>query len=127
MIRGVDNNCVREKRYVRGDGSVVWGRAHVTAMRDHQGRLARLQAAIEDITQARQTEEALRRSEERYRVLVDNLPFGVSWVDRDFTIQAVNQAHKTIFGEGWGSLLGRPQVPRRFPAATRGVRRLPRR
>lgn len=61
-----------EKRYVRPDGGEVW--VHVTAslLRDTEGRPQSALGAVQDITEQRRAEEALRESESRYRFLVEN-------------------------------------------------------
>ncbi len=48
-----------EKRYVRGDGSIVWGHLRVSLVRDDRGRPRSLHAQIEDISTRRLAEEAL--------------------------------------------------------------------
>lgn len=67
-----------EKRYIRKDGKVIIGRVMVNALRDHEGRPYLYIAELEDITESRQAEEALRRSEENFRNLIENLPVGVT-------------------------------------------------
>jgi two-component system sensor kinase FixL len=50
-----------EKRYIRSDGQVVWGRVTFSAVRDAHGELEFIVAIVEDITALRQAEEAARR------------------------------------------------------------------
>ena len=61
-----------EKRYVRGDGSVVWVSASVTAVLDAGGRPTAAVAIVLDVSDRRHTEQALRESEERLRLIVEN-------------------------------------------------------
>lgn len=58
-----------EKRYVRKDGSVVWVHNNVSALYDSEGAITQLLAVSVDITPRKQAEEALRQSEERFRLL----------------------------------------------------------
>jgi two-component system cell cycle sensor histidine kinase/response regulator CckA len=51
----------REQRYIRKDGSVVWGHLSTGAVRDSSRQLAYSVAIIEDITERKQSEEALRK------------------------------------------------------------------
>jgi len=76
-------NYEMEKRYLRPDGSARWVRILAAPMwgrgetrRWHMGLVA-------DITERRETEEALRQSEERFRVTLKNSPITVFNQDRD--------------------------------------------
>ena len=55
-----------DKRYFRQDGSLVWGRLTLSLLNSRPSPL--VIAMVEDITDKKRTEEALRESEERFRV-----------------------------------------------------------
>ncbi len=59
MERGEVPRFVLEKRYLRGDGGVVWARLHVAAVNDPHGKHLYRISVIEDITQRRATEARL--------------------------------------------------------------------
>ena len=65
-----------EYRVVRPDGSVRWVRDRAFPVKDPSGRFYRVAGIAEDITDARNAEQALRQSEGRLRTLSDNLPHG---------------------------------------------------
>jgi PAS domain S-box-containing protein len=58
-----------ELRYVRPSGAVVWALVNVSLVPGPQGEPGHLIAGIQDITERKQAEIALRDTEERYRLL----------------------------------------------------------
>ncbi|HZM70033.1 MAG TPA: PAS domain S-box protein [Candidatus Cryosericum sp.] len=56
-----------EMRYIRKDGSTAWGLTSATRLRDAAGRPSCAVALVQDVEERKQTEEALRRSEEQLR------------------------------------------------------------
>ena len=54
-----------EKRYIRKDGAVVWADMNTASVRDAQGRPLYCVTHVQDITERKQAEEALRRLNER--------------------------------------------------------------
>ena len=72
-----------DKRYVRPDGSVRRVRILVVPMW-RKGETQRWQMGlVEDITESKRTQEALRESEERFRVALKNSPIAVFNQDLD--------------------------------------------
>ena len=61
-----------EKRYVRKDGSIIWGDTFLAPVKDNDGGIQALIGATMDITQRKAAEIALSESEERYRTLFEN-------------------------------------------------------
>jgi PAS domain S-box-containing protein len=56
-----------EKRYVRKDGTQFWGRLNISILRDPESSPV-VFAFMEDITERKRSEEALRESDERFRL-----------------------------------------------------------
>ena len=56
-----------EKRYIRKDGETVWGRVRLSTINDQDGNPLEALAVIQDITQRKMAEIALRESETRLR------------------------------------------------------------
>jgi PAS domain S-box-containing protein len=71
LVKGTRNHYQREKRYCRKDGQVIWGVSTVSAIRSPEGRLRYMISAVEDITERRRAQEALREREEIYSTIVD--------------------------------------------------------
>ncbi|NGZ02221.1 MAG: hypothetical protein CV090_04115 [Nitrospira sp. WS238] len=63
---GAAEECHYELRMVRKDGLVIWTDVRCHAVRDGSGRLTHLIGATVDITERKETEQALRNSEELF-------------------------------------------------------------
>ncbi|MEN9229519.1 MAG: PAS domain S-box protein [Thermostichus sp. DG02_5_bins_236] len=71
-----------EKRYLRKDGSQFWGRLTISLVRDPQGQPQFAVSVLEDITQAKQTEAALRESEAEKQAIIQAIPDLMVWIGR---------------------------------------------
>jgi PAS domain S-box-containing protein len=73
LLAGEIDSFSREKRYLKEDGSVVWGNLTVSLVREPSGEPDYLIAVIEDITERKCLEESLReiREAERRRIARD--------------------------------------------------------
>ena len=63
LVAGDEATYESVKRYFRKDGSLVWVNLSVALIRDELGPPAYFVAVLEDVTERRQAEEALRESE----------------------------------------------------------------
>jgi PAS domain S-box-containing protein len=81
VVRGEAPNYRLEKRYVRKDGTTAWVNVNMALIRDAAGQPVRTMATIEDISERKLAEAALRESEERYRLLADNVEDFVTVLD----------------------------------------------
>ena len=68
-LDGSQDGYQREKRYLHRDGRVLWGHLTCTLVRDEAGQPLHFVTQVEDITERKLAEEALRQSEERFRSL----------------------------------------------------------
>jgi formate hydrogenlyase transcriptional activator len=76
-------NYELEKRYLRPDGSARWVRVLAVPMWSRGETRRWHMGLVEDITERKRAEEALRQSDERFRVALKNSPIAVFNQDRD--------------------------------------------
>ena len=87
-----------EKRYLRADGGVVWGRASVTRLRHDDGTLNGYLGVVEDITERKRATERLEQQTELLQSIMDHLPVMVSLFDADGRAIFVNREWQRMFG-----------------------------
>jgi len=85
LIAGRLDHVHMEKRYRRKDGGIIWARSAVAAVRNQAGGVAHLVFFIEDITEQKRAEDALRASEARFRQLAEHIQDGVWMATADFS------------------------------------------
>ena len=83
-------------RIVRPDGSLRWIRGRAFPVRDEAGKLIRVAGIAEDITERKEAEERLRRSEEKFKALFGIAPVGISVLDGQHNVVDANPALEQI-------------------------------
>ena len=86
-----------ETERFRKDGSKIWVSANARIVRDAQGKVLYYEGTLQDITKRKRAEEALKESEERYRIAIEHSNDGVAIVRKNQHI-FVNQRFCTMFG-----------------------------
>ncbi|MEY4520610.1 MAG: hypothetical protein RLZZ499_3210 [Cyanobacteriota bacterium] len=81
-----------EYRIVRPDRSICWVRVRAFPVRDVMGKVNRFVGIAEDITNRRDAEEALRKSEEQFRLTFEMAPIGMAISTLKGKFTRVNQA-----------------------------------
>ncbi|WP_298039347.1 PAS domain S-box protein [uncultured Desulfuromonas sp.] len=94
-----------EKRYLCKDGSVTWGRATVAGVFGTDGALSYFAANVQDITERKETEEALRLSEERFRTVFNNAAAGMVTLSTEGRFLEANEAFCRFIGYSREDLL----------------------
>ncbi len=95
-----------ENRYLRKDGRVVWVRASAGVRREANGRPFQIVGLVEDVTSRKQTEEALRESEQRFKSTFDNAAVGIAHVALDGRFIRFNNRFCEIVGHPRSELTG---------------------
>lgn len=109
LINSVIGNGLKfdaEFRIVLGDGSVRWiiARGHIE--RDDLGKPYRFPGVVVDITERKESEQALRESEDRLRFMADSMPQLV-WISRP-------DGYTEYFNQKWYDYTG--TVPDQSPS-----------
>ncbi|MFZ3137929.1 MAG: diguanylate cyclase [Thermodesulfovibrionales bacterium] len=97
-----------EHRIIRRDDTVVWIRNTIVPYYDEKGLLIKYDGLIEDITERKQTEEALRESEEKFRNIAQTAVDAFILADRNGNIIFWNRSAQRIFGYAEEEILGKP-------------------
>jgi len=87
-----------EKRTIRKDGAVISAHLNISLVRDADGNPQFIIAMVEDITERKEAEEALQRSEEHFRSLIENAHDVISIVHRDGSIEYESPSVKHLLG-----------------------------
>jgi PAS domain S-box-containing protein len=86
-----------EHRNIHRSGRVVWVHVRISLVRDAGGSPLYFVAPVEDITERKQAAEALRESEERFRIMADACP-AMMWVTGSAgELEFVNKAYRKFF------------------------------
>jgi diguanylate cyclase (GGDEF)-like protein/PAS domain S-box-containing protein len=94
-----------EKRYYRKDGKLIWGRLTVSVSRKPEG-LAFVLGMVEDITERKQVEAALRHSEQRFQSVFEDSPLGIAMIDEHCRVLQMNAALCELLGYSKPELVG---------------------
>ena len=106
LVEGQHDYFQTEKRYFRKDGGTIWCHLTVSLVRDAEGRPRYQIAMMENITERRQVEEALQRSEARFRALVQNASDVITILDADATVSFESPAIQRVLGYQPDELVG---------------------
>jgi two-component system cell cycle sensor histidine kinase/response regulator CckA len=87
-----------EKRYLRPDGGVVWGRATVSRLHHDNGTPDGYLGVVEDITERKRATEQLERQTELLQNIMDHLPVMVSLFGPDGRPLYLNREWQRVLG-----------------------------
>ncbi len=112
-----DRPEIEETREVTRDGRILEFEAHLLGMR-YQGR-PHVLAIKRDITDRKQREAALKKSEDRLRATVESALDCIIIMDAEGRIIEFNPAAERCFGHSREAVIGRDLVETLIPAASR--------
>ena len=94
-------------RIVTSKGDIRWVEDQTTVVRDAAGNKRYNQGIVIDITERRLAEEELRKSEEKFRRIVETTGEGFLMMDDDLKIQYANDAYCRMLGYQPKDILGK--------------------
>ena len=98
VIAGERRSYQMEKRYLRADGEQAWVLLSVSLVRGENDEPLYFVSQIEDITERRRSEDALREAEDRFRSAFEEAPIGMAMTAVDGRFLRVNRALCEITG-----------------------------
>jgi len=89
-------------RMIRSDGAVIWVERNLRAYFDEHGTIKRVVGMVVDITERKRAEEAIKESEQRFRLVADTAPVMIwmSGLDK----------RPTYFNKSWLDFTGRSET-----------------
>ncbi len=94
-------------RILTRDGDVCWVEDRTSVVRDADGNKTHNQGIVVDITERKLAEEQLRKSEEKFRRIVETAGEGFILMDENLVIVDVNEAYCRMLGYPREEILGK--------------------
>ena len=83
---------------LRKDGQRIHISVAMCPIHDSAGKVTAVSAILRNVTKRKEAEEALRESEERFRVMADSCPAPMWVSDAEGQVQFINLAYREFFG-----------------------------
>lgn len=91
---------------VRKDGSQFWARVNITTIYDDKGEIQGFSKITRDITERKQTEDALAKLQHLYEQILCSVDVGMHGIDLDGKVIFQNPAATTMLGWNADELIG---------------------
>ncbi|HEY0338051.1 MAG TPA: PAS domain S-box protein [Burkholderiales bacterium] len=97
LVSGEIPHYVHEKRYVRKNGSLVWSLTTVALLKDAPAQRQRFIGVIEDITDRKRAEEALRESDQFNRSIIQSSRDCIKTLSLDGVLLWMSETGRELF------------------------------
>jgi diguanylate cyclase (GGDEF)-like protein/PAS domain S-box-containing protein len=119
ILSGEIGSFINERRMLHKDGKVSWARTSITVPSEWSGE-PQIVVFVEDITERKQAEDALRASEERFRIAAENASDVIyEWDLHTGCVDVFGPAHQQLgdwpsprTSEAWGKIVHPEDLPR---------------
>lgn len=106
--RGDTEPITFEYEMIHKNGHLFWTEISVSFNRDESGKPFEIVGVTREISKRKQAEEALRESEKRYRMIVENMHDSILLLDTDLNYRYISPSEAGISGFEPEELLNRP-------------------
>ncbi len=113
MVRSETEDALANRRPFKliyriraADGRIKWAWEQGLGVYSQDGELTGIEGFVADISGRKRIEEALERSQEIYKALVEGTSDAIFMVDRDRNIVSVNHAFSALFGFSREEIIG---------------------
>ncbi|MEW6054045.1 MAG: PAS domain S-box protein [Nitrospirota bacterium] len=96
-----------EIKLLRKDGTPIWASVTAKAQYDENRRMKWIDGVIEDITERKMAEKALKESQDLYRTIFETTGTTTIIVDEDMSIPMVNMECEKVLGYSREEIIGR--------------------
>ena len=108
QVATVEGRFEDEGWRVKKDGSRFWANVVITALRDDEGKLLGFSKITRDLTDRRMHEDALRQSEERFRLLGDAVQdYAIFLLDPEGVVVSWNSGAERMKGYSRDEIIGK--------------------
>ena len=97
--KGTIDAYFMEKKFIHRDGHTVYGILNANLIRDEKGKPDYFIGSVVDITKRKEAEETLRKSEEKYRCIADNMTDVVWTSDLNANLTFITPSIEKLTGE----------------------------
>ncbi|MEW6498465.1 MAG: PAS domain S-box protein [Cyanobacteriota bacterium] len=91
LIEGTQSCNVTQNRNYTKNGSVVYCEWYNSVLFDELGNLVSLRSQVQDVTEQKQAEAALRKNAQMLNLLLEHTPAAIAMVDKDMKYQLVSR------------------------------------
>ena len=106
VVQGETGAITSEKRFIRKDGAIIWARRTMSVVRDNVGAPVFIISVVEDVSERKRAEEALRLSEQILRATFSQAGVGILISAPDLRILQVNDKYCDMLGYSRDEMLG---------------------